>query len=859
MHSSERVEKRYRLAYQAPNYQIDHLELEFNLSEERTLVKSRFTIRRSSEAIDQSFLLHGSKALTLYSLKIDGHRQEQINWDSDHILLENLGDEHLIEIENSINPKQNSALEGLFLTDGLFCTDCEPEGFRSITFFADRPDIMATYRVTIIAGKEYKTLLSNGNLIESGSIDETQHYAIWEDPFPKPTYLFALVAGNLAHLEERHTRPDGSDVILRIYAKPHYIEQCHFALHALQRAMAWDEERYGLICDLDHYNIVAVTDFNGGAMENKGLNIFNSRYIFAHPEHATDEDFRWVDAVIAHEYFHNWTGNRITCQDWFNLALKEGLTVFREQEYIADQYHPGLKRIEDVTMLRREQFPEDRGPLAHPVRPDSVATIESLYTPTIYEKGAELFRLYQTILGRERFEKGLARYIERYDGQAVTLDHFHQIMQESANSPLPGFERWYTQAGTPHLECETFYDAPSKILRLSLKQRLPSTPDSASTHKEPHVIPIDYTLLASDGRELLSERFILTEFAQCLLFHNIEEKPIPIFLHNFSAPVEYSYPYEPEELCLIVHHGNDPFSTWDAAQNYYQYYLLGDYTLEEKIEAFIELISPLIDNPDDPHFVAHLLTPPTIAELLNKQGYDRRYNSVTLTEEYQKLKAGVAERLYHQWLALYQQYSADTAADRALKNIALDYLMATNNPDRLPIVQNAYLNSSNMTDRMAALSIAVRYNHPEKETLLQNFIQRYKTDPNVIDRWFSLQAQSEKITLEEIKALTETPYFNYQNPNRVRSLFVAVGRNLPLLERESNTLFQWLLESIVTVDRINPQTASALTTPFSRLDLLSPMAQDDALEALTEILKNHADSLSTNLRAKLEPIMELHQ
>lgn len=839
----------YRLAYEAPSYLIEHLDLTFHLDPKKSLVESRFTLKKS-DAVDgeNRFRLNGSSALTL--LEIEGVSAQQVIREGDDLLLIDLPQEVTLSIKNEISPEENQALVGLFMTDGLFCSDCEPQGFRSITYFADRPDIMATYRVKIIADQKYPILLSNGNLEEKGDLEDGKHYAIWHDPFPKPTYLFALVAGDLAYIEDQHIRPDGSAVELRIYAQAPFIDQCHFALQSLKRAMKWDEERFGLICDLDYYNIVAVNDFNGGAMENKGLNIFNSKFVLADPQTATDDDFRWVDAVIAHEYFHNWTGNRITCQDWFNLSLKEGLTVFREQEYMADHYHAGIKRIEDVKILRREQFPEDAGPLAHPIRPDSVKSIANLYTTTIYEKGAEVVRLYHTILGEERFQKGFAEYIRRHDGEAVTTDHFLSAMEYGFGRTLPNFEYWYSQAGTPQILAETFYDEPNKILRLSLRQRLTSTPEAQFNEKHNQVIPIKYALMSQTGELLLEETFVLQEAAQCLMFHNIEEHPTPIFMRQFSAPVTYHYDYSLDQLELIITHETDHFARWDAAQTLYRELLLNPRYHEERTLRLEKLFRALLMDQSDPQFLTLLLSFPALSELMQERDLEPDLTAEQLHNRIDGLKRTLAETFSNEWSEIYQRLqSEESAAARSLKNYALTLLSYL--PQYEPLIQEAYEKSQNMSDRLAALRAIIERNLPQKEEVLTHFATLFADHPNVIDRWFSLQASAPTITLDEVEALSCDPRFSYSNPNRVRALLSSIGRNLPLLAREGAPAFRWLFEAIKRVDAINPQTAARLLTPFSRLELHTNNLKEEVL-SLLKSEKGH--TFSPNFKEQLEQI-----
>lgn len=841
----------YRLDYEAPQFKVESIELTFELDPKESIVKSRFRLTREPWSEASDFLLHGSQSLTLLSLKIDGKplTKEEIYFEGSHIRLKNLGEENLIEIENSISPIQNSELAGLFITDGFFCSDCEPQGFRHITYFADRPDVMTTYRVKLIADQKYPVLLSNGNLLEEGLLEDNRHYALWEDPFPKPTYLFAIVAGDLEFIEDQHLRPDGSPVRLRIYAQKPYIDQCHFALQSLKKAMKWDEERFNLVCDLDFYNIVAVNDFNGGAMENKGLNIFNTHYVLADPKTATDEDFKLVEAVIGHEYFHNWTGNRITCQDWFNLSLKEGLTVFREQEFCADIHHPGIRRIEDVKLLRTHQFAEDAGPLAHPVRPDEVGAVENLYTTTIYEKGAEIVRLYQTIFGKEGFNRGLAHYIEHFDGMAVTTDDFKASMEAANNRTLFNFERWYSQAGTPILNVNTEHRSDNTY-RLALRQFLTESP--GQLHKEPQVIPVNYALFSQSGELLLEESFTLTEPAQCLLFHNIPEKPVISLLRNFSAPVILQYPYTLDELKLLIAHETDDFAKWEALQILIEKVLFAHDTTENRAKILGDALEPLFAKVEEsPEFSALLFTLPDDAYLLGKM---EAPDAVRLHNLKESMTEALAIRFEANWRKIYQEFTQDTPAHRALKNRALHYLSYLEGADALTQAHFEKAEASeNMTDLSAALTAAVMRNLSNKEVLLARFYERFKEYPTVIDRWFSVQARAPYIHMSDLELLAKHPAFSYKNPNRARALLGTIGRNNFALANQGPALFAWIGKEILKIDTLNPQTSSRLIGPFTRLNLFEESLQKEVKVLLKELLET--PNISPNLTDQLKRII----
>lgn len=841
----------YRLEYEAPSFLIDSVDLTFELDPKKTLITARYTLTKNPDNPSRDFILDGSDTLTLESFIQNGETLDlkALTFNQEGgILLTDLPDTVTLEIQNSVSPLNNHRLQGIFMTDGLFCSDCEPQGFRHITYFPDRPDVMATYRVKVIADKAYPVLLSNGNLLEEGKYDETRHYTIWHDPFPKPTYLFALVAGDLEFIEATHIRPDGSPVKLRIYAHKPFIAQCEFALGALKRAMQWDEERFGLVCDLDHYNIVAVNDFNGGAMENKGLNIFNAKFILADPNTATDEDFKTVEAVIGHEYFHNWTGNRITCRDWFNLSLKEGLTVFREQEFTADLHHRGIKRIEDVALLRTHQFAEDAGPLSHPVRPDECEKVENFYTMTIYEKGAEVIRLYQTILGHDGFNKGLKKYIEEFDGQAVTTDEFLYAMESANETHLTNFDRWYSQSGTPELHASIDFHPESETLRLALRQVLPDSKHQKNRAAQP--IPIKYALFSQDGEMLLEEMLIFNENVQCVLFHGIKEKPVISLLRDFSAPVKLHFDYTLKELILILHAETDDFARWEAMQRIYELIIFEHSTTEDKARELFEVFEPLFANVrQSPEFYALLFTLPTVTALLPKM---ESADPLLLFGQINGITRQLAAHFEDRWLDLYEEFDGDSPAHRAIKNCALSYLahIETNHP----ILEAHYMNATNMTDRKAAFTLAIEHDIAVKETLLTHFLETYRDYPTVIDSWFALQARSPNVSLPVVKKLTEHPQFSYKNPNRARSVIAGYGMNVVAMQRDMPASYAFHVGEIVKVDGINPQTAARLIGPYTRIGNYSNEDQAAILAPLNTLLESDTP-LSNNLHEQIKRII----
>lgn len=842
----------YRLDYQAPHFKVHNYELVILLDEQKTEISGTFEITFPNDLSGPfEIKLNGSDNLILENIFIDGKQLDpsEFIFDKEDITLILSKHTNQITIKNYINPSENSELSGIYLSNNMFFSDCEPQGFRNITYFFDRPDVMTNYRVKLIADKKFPTLLSNGNLMEEGVFDETHHYAIWEDPFLKPTYLFAIVAGDLAFIQDEHIRPDGSPVRLRVYADQKDIDRCYFALESLKKAMVWDEERFGLVCDLDFYNLVAVDDFNSGAMENKGLNLFNTSCILATPETATDADFNFIEAVVGHEYFHNWTGNRITCQDWFNLSLKEGLTVFREQEFIAKEQHPGIRRIEDVNFLRTYQFPLDQGPLSHSVRPDIVGSIENLYTTTTYEKGAEVIRLYQTILGKEGFNRGFQRYIKEFDGHAATIEDFYNVMQAENPRLFGNFPLWYSQKGTPILKVTSEYHSNKKELRVSLTQYCydPVT----KVEQAPMPIPVNYAMFSKSGEMLLEETFTLTTHQQCLLFHNIEEMPVISFLREFSAPVVLDYAYSLADLKTLITFETDYFAKWEALQNLIiKVAFSKDLTAEQKATIIGDAFEPLLTFAyQDPAFCAQLLT-------LADDGY---YLGLMETEDIlsfkhirETIETTLATRFKEEWLKLYYHFQEDNIHARAIKNIALQFLAFL--PEFHDLVTKQYYESANMTDINWALKYAVWQNIAEKDAMLEDFYQKYQNYPTLIDRWFGLQERNPHLTLESLENIVHHPAFSRNNPNRARAIVGAIGRNRVALATIGAPLYQWIANEILAIDKINSITAARLVTPFTKAARLPEPLQSEVLEIVTQMMKS--PDISNNLSDQLKRIIQ---
>jgi aminopeptidase N len=837
----------YLKDYRPPDYLVDTLELDFDLDPETTRVKAKLKLRRHPQAAQGAPLLLDGEELELTRLLLEGEPiPEGSYWlEGGKLKIAKVPAAFTLETEVLIHPQANTRLEGLYVSKDLLCTQCEAEGFRRITFFPDRPDVMARFRVTLRADKtRYPVLLSNGNLVSQGDLEDGQHFAVWEDPFPKPSYLFALVAGKLSKKTDVFTTASGRKVQLEIYVEPNDLDKCAHALDALKRAMAWDEQKYGRQYDLDRYMIVAVSHFNMGAMENKGLNLFNAHYVLAKPETATDEDYAHILSVIGHEYFHNWTGNRITLRDWFQLSLKEGLTVFREQQFAADQGSPGVRRIEDVNLLRTRQFPEDEGPLAHPVRPEAYLEINNFYTATVYEKGAEVVRMLHTLLGEEGFRRGMDLYFSRHDGQAVTCEDFVQALADANHQDLSQFLRWYTQAGTPKLEVKTAYDPSCQTFTLTLRQSCPPTP--GQPHKEPFVIPVRVGLLDRAGKEMPlclageaqasgTERVLaLTQTEQSFVFVEVAEKPVLSILRGFSAPVKLDYPRPKEELEFLWRHDRDPFVRWDAGQSFISALLLPqlksaafqlDPTLEEGFRAL--LTAPL----EDLSYTALLLTLPEedfLAELLEVIDVDG------IHRVRQAAQHALAQALSEEFSACYvrhhlpqEAYATSAAAigRRRLKNTCLSYLGCLESA-RAQVLEQFH-QARNMTDQLAALRIIVHSGYPEQSECLAKFYQQWQSEPLVLDKWFAVQASSPLPgAVDRIQKLLDHPDFDLGNPNRVRAVLGVFGRQNPVgFHARDGSGYRLLTDYLLELDRLNPQLAARLAQPLTAWQRYDPVRQ----------------------------------
>ncbi|MDX6748756.1 aminopeptidase N [Geminicoccaceae bacterium 1502E] len=827
--------------YRPPAWRVEQVELCFALDPEQTRVTSRLSLARTT-AEPEPLVLDG-RELELESVAVDGRRLEPGAYEVDerHLTLCEVPERFVLETVSVIDPRANTSLMGLYVSNGVFCTQCEAEGFRRITWFLDRPDVMARYRVRIEADKAAcPLLLSNGNPVEQGDLGGGRHFAVWDDPFPKPAYLFALVAGDLATLEDRFTTRSGREVTLRIHADEGHIGQCRHALESLKKSMRWDEDVYGLEYDLDLFQIVAVSDFNFGAMENKGLNIFNTSAALADPETATDADFMQVERIIAHEYFHNWTGNRVTCRDWFQLTLKEGLTVFRDQQFAADMHSPALKRIGDVVLLRDAQFAEDAGPLAHPIRPDSYVEINNFYTRTVYEKGAEIIRMIHTLLGPEQFRRGIDLYFRRHDGQAVTCEDFLAAMADASGRDLAHFARWYSQAGTPALEVRRSYDAGSGRLTLEFRQSTP--PTRGQPEKLPLHIPVSMGLVGKSGRALelqlegeneprgTSRVLELKEPVERFTFVGVEEEAVPSLLRGFSAPVRLDAGYSREDLALLLAHDEDAFSRWEAGQTLAVRLMLQEIaaigagrepSLDDALpEAFRVLLG---DREAEPAFLARAVSLPGrsyLAQQLDTIPVEALQRTLRF------FQAGLGRRLADLWQGIFEAHAGLDPASietsvmgrRALRNISLAYLVWGDVPGSEALALEQYRQAGNMTDRLAALRALAEGGGAAAEAALADFYEKWKHEDLVVNKWLALQASMEDArALERVRALTAHPAFSLANPNRVRALVgVFANMNLTGFHRADGAGYEFLADRVLELDRLNSQVAARLLTAFGR-------------------------------------------
>ncbi|ARP84605.1 aminopeptidase N [Bordetella genomosp. 8] len=889
----------YRKDYQPYPFDIPEVALAFDLDPDATTVTSRLAVRRRAGHEGEPLQLDGSE-LELVSVAVDGRAlgHGEYSVDEHMLTLPNLGASATIEIVSRCRPSANSTLMGLYVSGGNFFTQCEAEGFRRITWFADRPDVMSRYRVTLRAGSEYPVLLSNGNLLEQRTLPDGRAEAVWEDPFPKPCYLFALVAGRLTHRETRLKTASGREVLLQVYSDPGSESKTEWALESLVRSVRWDERRFGLELDLDRFMVVAVRDFNMGAMENKGLNIFNAAYVLADPDTATDANYEAIEAVIGHEYFHNWTGNRVTCRDWFQLSLKEGLTVFRDQEFSADVMADGMdaqaaasaravKRIDDVVTLRAAQFPEDAGPMAHPIRPESYQEIGNFYTATVYEKGAEVIRMQHTLLGEAGFRAGMDEYFRRHDGQAVTCDDFVAAMESVYSRQHPGrdlqvFRRWYSQAGTPRVAVDLQYDADARRCTVTLSQRcapvgVEKTAPPAGG-KKPFHIPFAMGLLGRDGQPITlrvdgmeSETVLLelTQERQQWVFEDIPSAPVPSLLRGFSAPVIVEYPWSDEELALLSAHDTDPFARWEAGQELATREILRLTAARQagaplqSSPAFIAAWRALLEDPRlDAAYRARALSLPsekTLAERMTAM------DPPSLAAARDFLRDEIGTQLAPLWRTAFADsqtpgpYSPapEPTGKRALKNMALSQLLASGDAQAAQWALEQYEQAGNMTDRLGAMTALVNYGDEDVATrTLSHFYEQWQHDPLVIDKWFALQATARATTVDTVRGLMAHPAFTLRNPNRARALvFQFCLNNARGLHAADGSGYRYWQEQVLALDALNPEVAARLARAMDNWSRFVPSLREPMRTAL-QAVRAH-DGLSRNVSEIVSKALEL--
>ena len=855
--------------YRPPAFLVDQVHLWFDLREEGTSVRSRLTMRRNPDCHGEADLWLDGEQLEPVSFSLDGVplAESMLSIEEGGVRIQSPPAAFVLETEVRIAPENNTALEGLYRSSGMFCTQCEAEGFRRITWYPDRPDVMARFTTTLEADKAaFPILLSNGNPSDAEELGNGRHRITWIDPFPKPSYLFALVAGDLALLEDSFVTASGRNVDLRIYSEPENIDKCGYAMRSLKEAMRWDEVTYGREYDLDIFMIVAVNDFNMGAMENKGLNIFNAKLLLALPETATDADYQAIEGVVAHEYFHNWTGNRITCRDWFQLSLKEGFTVFRDQEFSADMGSRSVKRIQDVRMLRAHQFAEDASPMAHPVRPDSYMEINNFYTLTVYEKGAEVVRMQANLLGPELFRKATDLYFERHDGQAVTTDDFVACMQEASGTDLEQFRRWYSQAGTPEVRIESTYDTYAGEFVLTVTQSCPPTP--GQPEKKPYHIPLAIGLIDEHGEDLpvtlagedapgpQTRVLEIREEQESFRLTDLPGRPVLSLLRNFSAPVKLSHNYSADELMFLLAHDSDGFARWDAGQllhlNVLQQ-LAADPDARLPEGYLASMRKTLIDGNDDKELLAEVLTLPSesyIGDQMEVIDVDAIHAART------GLMRRITQELRQEFFSVYEansdsgifRHDHEAMAQRALKNTALGYLsMLEGDAEVESLVRQQYEAQQNMTDVSAALSFCVHAQMPSAGELLADFERRWKRLPLVMDKWFSIQATSRQPNLvPRIRMLMQHEGFTLKNPNRVRALIGAfVTGNPARFHAPDGSGYQLLADVVLELNSRNPQIASRLVRTMSRCRRYDESRRDLLRVQLERI--RHTDGLSKDV------------
>ena len=831
MYSTEKPVVKYRKDYQPSQYLIKNTDLLFQLFDEFTLVTSELKIERNP--LDQNDQLSPLELdgvdLSLESIAVDN----QVLQDSDYelqtnsICINKVSEQFTLKTVVKILPQKNTSLEGLYTSNGKFCTQCEAEGFRKITYYLDKPEVMSEFKVRIEGNKtHYPLLLSNGNPVNKGDLDEGRHFVEWHDPFPKPSYLFALVAGDLDCLEDSFTTMSGREVKLELFVDKGKLDQCRFAMDSLIASMKWDEEEFGREYDLDLYMIVAVSDFNMGAMENKGLNVFNTKYVLANKKTATDADFEGVERVIAHEYFHNWTGNRITCRDWFQLSLKEGLTVFRDQKFSEDMQSAAVERIDQVKIIRAAQFAEDSGPMAHPIRPDSYIEMNNFYTVTVYNKGAEVIRMMHTLLGKDGFRKGMDLYFDRHDGQAVTCEDFIKAMEDANEKDWTLFRNWYRQAGTPLLSAN-LEKVANNHFRLICKQSCPPTPGQES--KQPFMLPIKVGFLNNNGEAISfatsqdsdkvnESLLIMTEAQQSFDIYCDSEQLIPSLLRDFSAPVKLEFNYSQQQLATLFAADPNPFNRWDAGQTLMTQMLLSDSDkiTEDELAVIDNAFTKIMnDETLDNSLKALAVMVPELNSLIglsDKVDLDRLFN------KHRQLKTHLGQALEHTWFSVYNTTSGDASGDRWLRNTALRYMMIADDEQHFELAASQQTHADNMTNEIAALQVIANASEGYKSEYIDLFYKKWHEEELVMDKWFSAQAvNDDEAILEHVKSLLKHEKFSIENPNKVRALVGAfVAGNMPQFHNATGQGYEFLADIIIQLNKINPQIAAGLSKQFNQ-------------------------------------------
>lgn len=858
-------EKIYLKDYSSPAFSVLSTHLDFNLNEESSIVTATTQYKKLK---DQDLVLNGLD-FKLVSITLNNKILSSADYEKNEELLtiKNLPSEFTLVVVTELKPQDNTSLEGLYKSNGIFCTQCEAQGFRKITYFMDRPDVMTTYSVTIEADKtKYPILLSNGDRLKIEDLGNGRHKAYWRDPHKKPCYLFALVAGDMGLIQDTFTTASGRKVNLEVYAAHGKQDRCWHAMASLKKSMKWDEETFGLEYDLNDYMIVAIDDFNAGAMENKGLNIFNSRLVLADKNSATDDDFHAIESVVAHEYFHNWTGNRVTLREWFQLSLKEGLTVFRDQEFSADVTDRGVQRINDVERLRTAQFAEDAGPNSHPVRPESCMAVDNFFTMTIYEKGAEVIRMMQNIVGRKGFRKGMDEYFKRHDGQAVTTEDFAAAISEPNGKDFTQFKLWYNQSGTPVVKIQDSYDAGKKEYKVTLTQNCPPTPHQPT--KKPFHIPMIMGLLNSQGQELALNckditqntdgKFLieLKKETQDFIFTDINEKPYLSILREFSAPVNLQWETSDNTYYFLMANDTDSFNRRESAQRMNlkvlsklisQFRDKQQATIDEK---YLAAFKSIIENREmDPAFKALMMQLPADTTLALQEPV---LDAEAFLKARKFLKKTIAEQNQQSLMMIYKDnLKVDAAKNRDLKNTALSYLIELNTAEIWSLVSEQYYKAQNMTDRMYAMNFIARSESSERSAILNDFLNNWKADSVVINKWFTAQANSNRVnTLNEVKALCQHPSFNINNPNNVYSLLRSFGSNITRFYESGTDAFEFYADKIIEIDSKNPQVAARLCAAFNFVKKLDHAEKEKALTEIRRIVAT--PSLSKNSRELLE-------